>query len=75
MEDIIDMLEGFVDAVLSVFDFVASIIEDTLYVIKLTGDFLLHIPSYFAWLPPSYLAIIVAIFGIVVVYKVLGREG
>lgn len=59
----------------SIFDFVLDFFSDIAYVIKLTGEFVLGIPDYFSWLPPEAVALIVSIFGIVVIYKVLGREG
>lgn len=59
----------------SAYDFVIGIFEDIAYVIKLTGEFVAKIPDYFSWLPAPLLAIIVSIFAIVVIYKVLGREG
>ena len=49
--------------------------EDTVYIIKLTGSFLLKIPQLFSWLPAPALALIVSIFTVVVIYKVMGREG
>lgn len=69
------MLEGFINLVFSLVDFVITLIEDLVYVIKLTGEFLLHIPQYFSWVPSVHLTTLIVIFGIVVVYKVLGREG
>jgi len=59
----------------SIFDFVIGIFEDIAYVVKLTAEFVVKIPDYFSWLPPELVALIVTIFGVVVIYKVLGREG
>ena len=59
----------------SAFDFVLDFFADIVYVIKLTGSFVLKIPDYFSWLPAPVVALLVSIFTIVVVYKVLGREG
>lgn len=75
MKAIINLLKGFINGVTSVVNFVISMIEDIVYVVKLTAEMVLEIPSYFSWMPPAVLAIIVTIFGVVVVYKVLGREG
>lgn len=59
----------------SAFDFVIGFFEDIVYVVQLTGKFVLQISSYFAWLPAPVLTLVVAIFSVVVIYKVLGREG
>lgn len=71
----IDILEGIALFFKSVYEFVVSFFEDVVYVIRLTAHFVSLIPSYFDWLPPECLALIVAIFAVVVIYKVLGREG
>lgn len=59
----------------SIFDFVVGFFEDVAYIIKLTAEFVAKIPSYFDWLPEPVLALIISIFAVVVIYKVLGREG
>lgn len=75
VEDILDFLKMLGDTLISFFDFVFSLVEDFVYVIQLTGETVVKIPSYFSWLPDEAVAIIVSIFAIVVIYKVLGREG
>lgn len=71
----IDFLSAIGDAIVSVINFVISFFSDLVYMIQLTGKFVLAIPSYFSWLPPELLASITTIFFIVVIYKILGREG
>lgn len=75
MQGILDFLQGIADGFTSVIDFIISMFEDLVYVVQLTGKFLASIPDYFSWLPSGVLALLVTIFGIVVVYKILGREG
>lgn len=75
MQAILDFLKSIMDTITFLIDFVISLIGDIVYLIQLTAQFLINIPVYFAWLPSEYLSIIVALFGIVVVYKILGREG
>ena len=75
MQAILDFLKSIVDTVAFLIDFVIGTIKDLVYLVQLTGKFLLNIPGYFSWLPTQYLSIIVLIFTIVVLYKVLGREG
>lgn len=59
----------------TVIDFVIGLVEDIVYVVKLTAETVLKIPEYFDWLPEAVVAVIVSAFAIVVIYKVLGREG
>lgn len=76
------MLEAIKDAVLAigqffadVVDFVLQLISDIIYVIELCGQAITKIPDYINWIPAAPLAILTAIFAIVVIYKILGREG
>ena len=62
------------DIIMSLVDFVIGIVEDLVYVVKLCGQFVLKIPSFFSWLPSGVVTLIVSVFGIVVIYKILGRE-
>jgi hypothetical protein len=61
--------------IVAVYDFLIGFIEDLVYVVKLTAEFVINIPSYFSWLPGTVVSLIVSIFAVVVIYKVLGREG
>lgn len=72
VKDVIASLGQFAS---SGFDFVIGIFEDIVYMIQLTAEFVAGIPDYFSWLPAEAVALIVSIFSIVVIYKVLGREG
>lgn len=74
MQTVIDFLSGIGDFFVGLGQFVVGLFEDIVLVVRLTGKLLLSIPDYFAWLPPSALALVVVIFGVVVVYKVLGRD-
>lgn len=75
MNALLDFFKGIGDAIVAVFDFVISLFEDLIYMIKLLGQVVLNIPVYFSWLPAPVLALIVVIISIVVIYKILGREG
>lgn len=70
-----DFLEGFVNLISSLVDFVITIIQDIVYVVKLCATFVAKIPSLFGWLPVSVTSVLVMIFSVVVIYKILGREG
>lgn len=75
MSAIIDFIKGIGNAINGLVSFIVGLFDDLIYVIGLTGKFLASIPSYFAFLPAHLLSVLVIIFGIVVVYKILGREG
>lgn len=75
LESIKQFFIGFVDIVTAVVDFFIGFVQDIVFVVKLTASFVAKIPQLFAWLPGGVVSILVIIFGVVVVYKVLGREG
>lgn len=66
---------GLANVITSLIDVVVGLVEDLVYVVKLCTSFVAKIPTLFSWLPSSALALIVTIFSIVVIYKVMGREG
>lgn len=73
--DIGSFLEAIGDAILFGVQYLVDFMSDIAYVIRLTGEFVADIPQYFSWLPSQIVAIIVSLFGIVVIYKIIGREG
>lgn len=75
MQAILDFFAGIGDAIVSVIDFVISLFGDLVYMVQITGVFIAEIPNYFAWLPGPLLSLIIVIFAVVVLYKILGREG
>lgn len=75
MNALLEFFKGIGTAITSVIDFVIGLFQDLVYMIKLLGQVVLNIPSYFSWIPSQVLTIIVVIISIVVIYKVLGREG
>lgn len=70
-----DYIVGIGELFTSLYHFVLDFFSDVVYVIKLTAQFVVKIPTYFSWLPAPVLALVVSIFAVVVIYKVLGREG
>lgn len=75
MDAVISFFKGIGNAIVSVFDFVISFFQDLIYIIQLLGRFLSQLPNYFSWLPADILALLLTLFAIVVIYKILGREG
>lgn len=75
IESVKEYIIGIGELLISIYDFVIGFFSDIVYVIKLTAAFVAKIPSYFSWLPAPVVTLIVSIFAVVVLYKVLGREG
>lgn len=66
---------GITNVITSLIDFVVGLVEDLVYMVKLLTTFIAKLPQMFSWLPSSVVAILLTIFGVVVVYKIMGREG
>lgn len=58
-----------------IMEYIRGFFGDIVYLVKITGTFLGHIPEYFSWFPSEGVTLIVLTFSIVVLYKVFGREG
>ena len=75
MKAIINFIEAIASGVKAGVQFLLDFIKDVAYVVELTAKFVAKIPDFFSFLPAELLAIIVALFAVVVIYKILGREG
>lgn len=75
MVEIITFFKGIGSAISSWYSFLLQFYKDLVFVVKLTAKFLSELPQYFSWLPGELLALVISVLGIVVVYKIMGREG
>lgn len=75
MNALISFFQGIGRAITGAFDFVVSLFSDIVYMIQLTGKFVGQLPTYFSWMPAEISALLLILFAIVVIYKILGREG
>lgn len=75
MQAIVKAFEDFFKTIQAIIDFVIGLFEDLLFMIQLLAKFIIQIPSYFSWLPGGFVSVVVVIFSVVVIYKILGREG
>lgn len=71
----LDLLSNIVDLLVDFFTAIGSLLSDLFDVIVKVGRAASFIPDLFSWLPRSVSAILISTFAVVVVYKVLGREG
>lgn len=74
MSAIIDFFTGIADIITGAVDFLIGVISDLVYLVQLTAKAAGTIPSYFSWLPPSVVSILLTIVAIAVLYKLLGRD-
>lgn len=75
MDAIIGFFTGIADLLSGAFDFLLGLVADIVYTVSLIVKALAALPSFFLWLPPPVLALVLTIFAVVAVYKIIGREG
>lgn len=75
MSTIINILKAIGDFFSSVVDFVVKLFSDLVYVVKLLGETMAKLPQLLGFFPSSVLAVLLLALAVVVIYKVLGREG
>lgn len=75
MDAIIGFFSGIGDLLSGAFEFLIGIINDLVYIVRLTGRAVSAIPGLFRLLPSACVSVLVTIFAVVVIYKILGREG
>ena len=75
MEALITFFRGITDVITGVISFIIDFFGDVVYMVQLLGQIALQLPTYFAWLPSQVLSSLVLVFTLVILYKILGREG
>lgn len=72
---ILEFFSGIGDAIVAVFDFIVGFFRDFMQFLQL----LVNLPEILAnlinWIPSVYVPGFLLIFSVVILYKILGREG
>lgn len=75
LESIKNILFSIGDFFVSIYDFVVGFVNDIVSVVKYTGQAVAQIPQLLEWVNPALVGMLLAAFAVVVIYKILGREG
>ena len=75
LQEIRDILVAIGEFFTTVIDFVIAFFKDLVYMVTLVGETTSQLPQYLDWLPEGIVGGLLAIFAIVIIYKILGREG
>lgn len=75
MQALINFFTSLGNVVVSLVEFVIKFIKDLFYIIGLLGNLIVSLPSMIGWLPSACISLTVTAFSIVVIYKIMGREG
>lgn len=73
MSTIIDFIKQISSAIVTLINFLITIIQDILQVIELLAISIAKIPTYLVVFPAGLSAILTTVLSIVVIYKILGR--
>lgn len=75
MDAIVNFFEGIGDVILAVVDFVVSFFSDLVWIINTLVWAVAQIHGLLSWIPGEILAIITITLSVVMIYKIMGREG
>ena len=75
MDVIIKFFTGLGNAVTSIIDFVISFFSDFLTFLQLLAKVPQYVANSLRWMPNQFLTMVGVIISIVILYKILGREG
>lgn len=71
----LDMLQSIVDTLTAIIDFIVQLVQDLIFVVETLGQAILTIPDYLSWLPAEVASLFIIAFSVVLIYKIVGREG
>lgn len=69
-----NLLQNIANFFSSVWDFILNLVNEIVFVVQSLAKVVATIPQYFGWLPAGVLGTLLIIIGVVVVYKIMGRE-
>ena len=75
MTEIVNFLNQIIDLIIGLTKFLIQLVQDLVTVIQLLLESITKLPTILQFLPSTALALVMACFSIVIIYKVLGREG
>lgn len=75
MDAIITFFQSIGNAITGLIDFLVSLIQDLVWLVQTLAWAMMQVPRLVAWLPTQIHALIITLFGVVMLYKLIGREG
>lgn len=70
-----EAIENILNFFQTAWDFIINFFKEIVYIIQLLAATIVNMPSYFTWLPATITVLITTALSIVVIYKILGRDG
>lgn len=69
-----NLLQNIADFFSAVWDFILNLVNEIVFVVQSLAKVVSTVPQYFGWLPAGVLTTLLLIIGVVVIYKIMGRE-
>lgn len=69
------LLKTLVDGVIAVIKFIPKLLHDLIMVISLVTESASRLPAILSIFPGVLSSILISVLGVVVLYKIMGREG
>lgn len=74
MGAIVQFLKNIGNAISSAFGFAIALVQDLVWLVKSLLHFVAQLPNILSWFPAPLVAVLVAGFSLIVIYKILGRD-
>lgn len=74
IEAIANGIQSIIDFFSMVIDFIITLFRDLAAMAVALTEAVAQIPNYLGFFPPAILALLLTVFGVVVIYKILGRD-
>lgn len=75
MQTLISFFSSIGDAIVTVFDFIIAFFRDFMQFLQLLVKMPEILANVLSWIPGELFVSLAILFGVVILYKVLGREG
>lgn len=76
MQAVINAINGIADGIRAALDFLGGLVADIVSMAEMLADGFLALPTWFGYFfPPEVVVALLAVFAVVVIYKIIGREG
>lgn len=70
-----NLLRNIADFFTSIWEVIINVISDIVAMVKLLAQAISTVPGFFRWMPAGVITLLGVILSVVVIYKLLGREG
>lgn len=75
MDALISFFTGIGDVIVSGFNFILSFVEDLVWIVQTLFWAIAQANLMLLWLPTKIMALVAVLLSVVMLYKIMGREG